>query len=851
MRPATSLPSRLLARAGAGLLAFVLVAGSAEAAEAVRKTPAKPAAPTAAAVMPTPLADADPGLTRVVGGRKAADGAWPSQVEIYAPDPAGRGRFRTHCGGTVIASTWVLTAAHCFVAGAGPGARRQSIFARDILVVAGRSHLATVMSKDDDLARRAVRAKNVIYHPDFQPGDFANDVALVELERPAGAPAIALLGEADRQNDLSGLAATVVGWGFVKETANFDLELLPSDLQEVELPVVDVDRCRGAYVDSQLKGNSIDERNICAGFAAGGRDACRGDSGGPLMVRDLSGAWAQAGVVSWGEGCGRKSRFGVYTRVAYFEPWIRMITGDAIAAAARPSTEHRLSADTAPVAVASLPDAGVAGAPSAPLFELVTPSSVARSASLVERGDRALVIGIDGYIDPLSLTGSVADAEAVSAMLVDTLGFRRDQIMTLTNEKATRANILAALDAWIVQGSTPGARVFLYYSGQGFQSRVFPSLRDGLPGPVIVPIDLALQRDDEGRVRDVGGAITTADLRRVVARLADRSVTAVFDATPVSRREFQRPTRAKPEDVGGVRAVEAVLDLPPDLAEIQLSEGAAGGIDPSGRAVVWTGSGFDQWALVDRTGAEPMGVFTRLWVDGLRAGRLVAGRQAEVTLSEFAATIRAAALARCDELGALCRLGLTPQLTASEAALGAAVSAARARGAEARDVPKAANPAEVKLEADFAAPRAAGTRPPIQVSTRKPGWLLLIEIGKDGQMRQIWPDVDALRRSTKPVRDVNLIQPGRTVTLTGLREPSPGAAAGGALGLVALLSDKPLQAIDLPEQPGNAADLAGGLLFLDRHVRGLQALDPGSAQLAEIGWSFDAVLPRNGQAAAK
>ncbi len=831
---ATSRTLSFLSRLGVLALALTVAGPRLGAAETAK--PAPPAAAEAAAPSD------DRGLTRIVGGRKAASGAWPSQVEIYAPDPAGRGRFRTHCGGTVIASTWVLTAAHCFVASAGPGARRQSIFARDILVVAGRPHIATVMSRDDEIARKAVRARNVVYHPDFQPGDFANDVALVELEKPAGVPAIGLIGAEDRDDELAGLAATVVGWGFVKETSSFDLELLPTDLQEVELPLVGIERCRSAYVDSQLRGNSIDGRNLCAGFASGGVDACRGDSGGPLMVRDRSGAWAQAGVVSWGEGCGRAGRFGVYTRVAWFEPWIRQVTGDAIAAATRPSSEHRLSADEAPKAVmAALPDAG-GGA--APLFELVTPSSVARSASLVERGDRALVIGIDGYIDPLTLTGSVADAEAVARMLTDTLGYRRDQVMTLTNEKATRANILAALDAWIVQGSTAGSRVFLYYSGQGFQSRVFPSLRDGLSGPAIAPIDVELKRDDAGRVRDVVGAVTTADLRRVVSRLSDRSVTAVFDATPVSKREFQRPVRARSDEVGAVRAIEAVVDLAPDIAEIRLSEGAGGGIDPSGRAVVWIGSGFDQWALADRAAAEPMGVFTRLWVDGVKAGHLVSGRQAEATLAELAQSVRAGARARCDELGALCRLGLSPQVVASDAALGTAVSAARARGAETRTQAKVANPAELKLIVDAAA--TDGGRSQIRVSTRKPGWLLLVEIGRDGQLRQVWPDVDALRRSTKPVRDVNLIQPGRIQTIAGIRE-QPGSADAG---LVALLSDRPVQAIDLPEA-GSALDVSGGLLILDRHVRGLQALDPASAALGEIVWSFDAALPRPGQASVR
>ena len=87
-------------------------------------------------------------------------------------------------------------------------------------------------------------------------------------------------------------------------------------LMEVDVPLVEREKCI-ALLAPDL---SVPADGLCAGEV--GKDACTFDSGGPLFRRGAGAEAVQFGIVSFGSGCGRRDKPGVYTRVAAHRPWI-------------------------------------------------------------------------------------------------------------------------------------------------------------------------------------------------------------------------------------------------------------------------------------------------------------------------------------------------------------------------------------------------------------------------------------------------------------------------------------------------------------------------------------------------
>ena len=225
--------------------------------------------------------------SEIVGGHVVRNKDFRSVVSLQYKD----GRRWTHfCGGTLIDSTHVLTAAHCVRRGKLGG-----------IIVFGRYRL-----KGRRKGRNYRRAASVTLHPYY--GGLNNDIAVITLKKPITRIKPMALYTSPQVDP--GTPMRVAGWGVTK----YGNWWTPTRLREVTVPAQPYSKCSQKYT-------IVDSKQICAGYDAGGKDSCQGDSGGPLIVKE-GGVPKLVGIVSFGRGCAWRGYYGVYTRVAGFLDFI-------------------------------------------------------------------------------------------------------------------------------------------------------------------------------------------------------------------------------------------------------------------------------------------------------------------------------------------------------------------------------------------------------------------------------------------------------------------------------------------------------------------------------------------------
>ncbi|MBU6376402.1 MAG: serine protease [Bdellovibrionales bacterium] len=230
----------------------------------------------------------------IVGGEDAQPGEFPFIVSIQS-----KSDFH-FCGGSLIDKRWVLTAAHCVSAGDETG----------IKVVAGLHEQGVLKGA------QTIEVSRIIQHPlnGTTSSSYDYDYALMELKEDAAFDPVPLNSQeiSIPDQESAAPASITAGWGTLKESGN-----VAKTLQKVTVPLVSKKNCSAAYP------GDITDRMICAGLKAGGKDSCQGDSGGPLLVLDSQDRPSLAGVVSWGVGCARPKKYGVYSKVNAEIDWIR------------------------------------------------------------------------------------------------------------------------------------------------------------------------------------------------------------------------------------------------------------------------------------------------------------------------------------------------------------------------------------------------------------------------------------------------------------------------------------------------------------------------------------------------
>jgi secreted trypsin-like serine protease len=241
----------------------------------------------------------------IVGGSNATANEFPAVAQINFG-------FVFQCTGTLISPDTVLTAGHCASMTSSANFASPAAYPPQTINVRIGHH-------QNGTGGEVVPVSSVIVQPSYVGPGATHDISLLKLSRNSVKTPVKVAGSGETGLWAAGTNETIVGWGVTRENGSS-----PNVLQKATVPIVADATCESNY--SSYGG--IDETTeICAGYPQGGTDTCQGDSGGPLFGHTATGELKVVGATSYGDGCARPGKPGVYARVADTElrEWIRSV----------------------------------------------------------------------------------------------------------------------------------------------------------------------------------------------------------------------------------------------------------------------------------------------------------------------------------------------------------------------------------------------------------------------------------------------------------------------------------------------------------------------------------------------
>uniref|UniRef100_A0A671MV15 Plasminogen activator n=1 Tax=Sinocyclocheilus anshuiensis TaxID=1608454 RepID=A0A671MV15_9TELE len=243
-------------------------------------------------------------MFRIRGGQVSdiREQPWQAAITVYLPRAKS---YNFLCGGVLIDSCWILSAAHCF---------QERFDEKRLRVVLGRTFRLQNSSSE-----QIFDVEKYWIHEQYDDETYDNDIALLKLKSEFGICALhspEVLPACLPEPNLAlpdWTECEISGYGKEEEFSPFYSERIKRGL----VRLWPQEQC----VPEKLSGRLVTPNMVCAGDTRGLDDACKGDSGGPLVC-PKNGRMTLMGLISWGDGCGKKDTPGVYTRVTNYTNWI-------------------------------------------------------------------------------------------------------------------------------------------------------------------------------------------------------------------------------------------------------------------------------------------------------------------------------------------------------------------------------------------------------------------------------------------------------------------------------------------------------------------------------------------------
>ncbi|XP_067876422.1 salivary plasminogen activator beta-like [Heterodontus francisci] len=243
-------------------------------------------------------------MNKIAGGNQATIEFHPWQVALFVTERRSTNPYFI-CGGSLIHPCWVLTAAHCI---------DTRVSHTKYHVLLGRRSINEPTKNDQIFA-----VEKIISHEKFDEDIYDNDIALLKLKSQSGMCAKesklvqTICLPSKRLTFPENTQCEVSGYGKEAEFSPFFSKFL----KEARVHLISQQECGSP----EYYGNKLTDNMLCAAHPDWKADSCKGDSGGPLVCEN-NGQMHLYGIISWGEGCARKNKPGVYTRVTNYIQWI-------------------------------------------------------------------------------------------------------------------------------------------------------------------------------------------------------------------------------------------------------------------------------------------------------------------------------------------------------------------------------------------------------------------------------------------------------------------------------------------------------------------------------------------------